>query len=254
MNLDFGNKVVVITGAGLGIGRAAARMFAKHGAKVAVIDLNEDHARNTVEAIGAEGGTAAYFVADVSQEEQVKNCFRGVLDKWGRVDVLINNAGIYYQGKITDTPLAVWEKVMAVNVRGAYLCAREAVAIMEKQGGGVIINVASEAGLVGIKGQVVYNVSKAALIGLTRSLAVDHAPAIRVNCLCPGTTATPLVEESVRRSGDAEKARRELEQIRPMNRLGLPDEQAAALLFLASHEISYATGAVLCVDGGYTAQ
>ncbi|MGI9950860.1 glucose 1-dehydrogenase [Moorellaceae bacterium AZ2] len=254
MNLNFENKVVVITGAGLGIGRATAQMFAKHGARVAVVDLNEDHARTTVEAIAADGGTAAYFVADVSQEDQVKKFFGEVLAKWGRIDVLINNAGIYYQGTITDTPLSIWEKVMAVNVRGAYLCAREAVAIMEKQGGGVIINVASEAGLVGIKGQVVYNVSKAALIGLTRSLAVDHAPTIRVNCLCPGTTATPLVDESVRRSGDPDKARRELEQVRPMNRLGLPEEQAAALLFLASNEIGYATGAVLSVDGGYTAQ
>ncbi|HBT47864.1 MAG TPA: short-chain dehydrogenase [Peptococcaceae bacterium] len=254
MKLDFENKIVVVTGAGLGIGRATARAFANHGARVAVVDLNEEHARATVEAITAEGGTAAYFVADVSEEEQVKKFFREVLDKWGRVDILINNAGIYYQGTITSTPLAAWEKVMAVNVRSAYLCAREAVAIMEKQGGGVIINVASEAGLVGIKGQVAYNVSKAALIGLTRSLAVDHAPSIRVNCLCPGTTATPLVEESVRRSGDPEKARRELEQIRPMNRLGLPEEQAKALLFLASEEVGYATGAVLSVDGGYTAQ
>lgn len=254
MTFNFNNKIVVITGAGLGIGRAAALLFARHGAKVAVADVNEEHARGTVELITREGGTACYFVTDITREDQVKKLFEEAVDKWGRVDVLVNNAGIYYQGTVVETPLEVWERVMAVNLRGAYLCSKEAVPIMEKQGGGVIINVSSEAGLVGIKGQVAYNVSKAALIGLTRSLAVDHAPLIRVNCLCPGTTATPLVEEAVQRSDNPAQARRNLEQIRPMNRLGMPEEQAAAILALASDELAYATGAVLSVDGGYTAQ
>lgn len=254
MSFNFSNKVVVITGGGLGIGRATAILFAKYGAKVVVADVNEQNAQETVNLITQNGGMGCYFLTDVSQEEQVRRLFRGVLDKWGRVDVLVNNAGIYYQGTVVETPVEIWEKIMAVNLKGTYLCSKEAVPIMERQGGGVIINVSSEAGLVGIKGQVAYNVSKAALISLTRSMAVDHAPLIRVNCLCPGTTATPLVEEAVRKDRYPEQARRNLEQVRPMKRLGTPEEQAMAVLALASDEIAYATGAVLSVDGGYTAQ
>lgn len=254
MNFNYHNKVVLITGGGLGIGRATSLLFAEHGAKVVIADMNEKNARETVEMINEKGDEACYFITDISQKEQVEALFKAVLEKWGRLDVLVNNAGIYYQGNIVETPVEMWEKIMAVNLKGAYLCSREAIPIMEKQGGGVIINVSSEAGLVGIKGQVAYNVSKAGLIGLTRSMAVDHAPIIRINCLCPGTSATPLVEESIRKEKDPAVAKMNLEQVRPMKRLGIPEEQAMAILFLASEEVAYATGAILSVDGGFTAQ
>jgi NAD(P)-dependent dehydrogenase (short-subunit alcohol dehydrogenase family) len=168
--------------------------------------------------------------------------------------VLVNNAGIYLQGDVSATTLADWDRIMAVNLTGPFLCTRHAVAALAKTRG-VVVNVASEAGLVGIAGQVAYNTSKAGLIALTRSCAVDLAPrGVRVNCVCPGTTATPLVEAAVQRAQDPARARRRLEEVRPLDRLGTPEEIAAAILYLASSEAGYATGAVLCIDGGYTAQ
>jgi NAD(P)-dependent dehydrogenase (short-subunit alcohol dehydrogenase family) len=165
--------------------------------------------------------------------------------------VLVNNAGIYHQADALGTPEEVWNNVLAVNLTGAFLCIKHAVPAMTR--GGVIVNVASEAGLVGIRNQVAYNVSKAGLIGLTRSCAVDFAPrGIRVSCLCPGTTDTPLVQAALARSPEPRAARRALEQVRPLDRLGEPEEIAAAILYLAA--AGYATGAVLSVDGGYTAQ
>ena len=178
-----------------------------------------------------------------------------VIARWGHLDILVNNAGIYYQGDVTETSLETWNQVIGVNLTGAYLCTKYVVPEMIRRGSGVIVNVASEAGLVGIKGQVVYNVSKGGIIALTRSCAVDLADrGIRVNCICPGTTETPLVQEAVNRASDPVAARRALEKVRPLNRLGRPEEIAAAILSLASSEIGYATGAIFSVDGGYTAQ
>ncbi len=175
--------------------------------------------------------------------------------KWGRLDVLVNNAGIYLQADAVGTAEAAWNKLMAVNLTGSFLCIKHAVPAMMRGKGGAIVNVASEAGLVGIRNQVAYNVTKAGLIALTRSCAVDFASrGVRVNCVCPGTTDTPLVQDAVRRAADPAAARRALEQVRPANRLGTPEEIAAAILFLASDCAAYATGAVLSVDGGYTAQ
>ncbi len=178
-----------------------------------------------------------------------------VTQRWGRLDILVNNAGIYYQADVVDTPSDVWDNILAVNLSGAFLCTKYAVPVMIRGGGGVVINIASEAGLVGIKGQVAYNVSKGGMIALTRSCAVDLAErGIRVNCVCPGTSDTPLVREAINRAPDPVAARRALEEIRPLNRLGKPEEIAAAILYLASSEAGYATGAILSVDGGYTAQ
>jgi NAD(P)-dependent dehydrogenase (short-subunit alcohol dehydrogenase family) len=174
---------------------------------------------------------------------------------YGRLDILVNNAGIYIQGDVQKTSLEDWERILTTNLTGAFLCMKYAVPLMVQNGGGVVVNVASEAGLVGIKGQVAYNVSKAGMIALTRSSAVDLAEkGIRVNSVCPGTTDTPLVQEAVNRAPDPAAARRQLEEVRPLNRLGTPAEIASAILYLASDEAGYATGAVLSIDGGYTAQ
>jgi NAD(P)-dependent dehydrogenase (short-subunit alcohol dehydrogenase family) len=178
-----------------------------------------------------------------------------VTREWGRLDILVNNAGIYVQADVLTTDVQDWDRVLAVNLTGAFLCTKYAVPMMLQHEGGVVINVSSEAGLVGIKNQVAYNVSKSGMIALTRSCAVDLAGrGIRVNCVCPGTTDTPLVQAAVNRAEDPLAARRHLEQIRPMNRLGKPEEIASAILYLASSEAGYATGAILSMDGGYTAQ
>ena len=186
---------------------------------------------------------------------QVRELIAAVLARWGRLDVLVNNAGIYHQADAVGTSVEDWNRVLAVNLTGAFLCLKHAVPAMERKGAGVIVNVASEAGLVGIRGQVAYNVSKGGLIALTRSCAVDFAArGIRVNCVCPGTTDTPLVQAALSRAEDPAALRRSLESSRPANRLGRPEEIAAAILYLASDAAGYATGAVLSVDGGYTAQ
>jgi len=252
--LDFKNKVAAVTGAGLGIGRATAVAFASYGAKVAVIDLNLNDADAVVKEITSAGGEAIALKADVSSEIEVKGIMRSIEDKWAQLDILVNNAGIYLQKTAENTSLEEWNKVLDVNLTGAFLCSREAVCLMKKAQGGVIVNVASEAGLVGIKGQAVYNVSKFALIGLTKSMAVDEAPLIRVNCMCPGTTFTPLVQSALDRSSDPDSMLKAWGSCRPMNRLGKPEEIAWGILFLASGQLGYSTGAVLAVDGGYTSQ
>jgi NAD(P)-dependent dehydrogenase (short-subunit alcohol dehydrogenase family) len=249
--MPFQDKTVIVTGASSGIGRAAALAFAREGAAVAVADKNQ----GAGEVVAAEarrlGGKAESVRVDLCREAEVRALVEAVLRRWGALDVLVNNAGVYHQADAVGTPEAVWNEVLAVNLTGAFLCIKHAVPVMAP--GGVIVNVASEAGLVGIRNQVAYNVSKAGLIGLTRSCAVDFAArGIRVNCVCPGTTDTPLVQAAVGRAAEPRAARRALEEVRPLARLGQPEEIAAAILYLA--EAGYATGAVLSVDGGYTAQ
>jgi NAD(P)-dependent dehydrogenase (short-subunit alcohol dehydrogenase family) len=224
--MRFQGKVTVVTGASMGIGKAAAMAFAQEGANVAIVDIDQTHGEAATKEVQSNGGEALFVSADVSQAQEVDAMVEKVTDKWGRLDILVNNAGVYVQGDATETSLQDWERILAVNLTGAFLCTQYAIPAMLKNGSGVIVNVASEAGLVGIEGQVAYNVSKGGMIALTRSCAVDFAESgIRVNSVCPGTTFTPLVEEAVNR-----------------------------ILYLASDEAGYATGSILSIDGGYTTQ
>ena len=249
------NKVAIVTGAGVGIGQAAALLFAREGARVVVADYDAAVGANTVELIRKAGGEATFAQADVSRAADAEKMVKTAIDTYGRLDILVNNAGIYTKGDVVNTSESDWDRIMNVNLKGVFLCSKYALAAMKKTGGGVIVNVASEAGLVAIKNQVVYNVSKSGVIALTKSTAVDFAAAnIRVNCICPGTTETPLVKAAIAKEADPVEARRALEECRPMNRLGSPEEIAAGILCLAADELGYATGAVLSVDGGYTAQ
>jgi NAD(P)-dependent dehydrogenase (short-subunit alcohol dehydrogenase family) len=200
-------------------------------------------------------GDVFFVELNVADSESVKNAVKDVMNKFGRIDILVNNAGIYYQGDVIETPEEEWDKVMAVNLKGMYLCSHYVIPIMLRGNGGVVVNVASEAGLVGIAGQAAYNVSKAGVISLTKSMVVDFArKGVRVNAVCPGTTETPLVKNTLKRSKDPEKERSKLEECRPLNRLGRPEEIAAAILAMASDHLGYATGSVLSIDGGYTTQ
>lgn len=252
--MNFEGKTVLVTGAGLGIGRTAALLFAHRGARVCVADVDEKHGAETVAQILQESGEAFYCRVDVAAAGQVKKMVQAVIDRWGKLNILVNNAGIYRQGGALAVSEADWDRVMEVNLKGVFLCSREACRVMKNNNqGGVIVNVSSEAGLVGIKGQVAYNVSKGGVIALTRSMAVDFAPGIRVNCICPGTTETPLVRDALSRAEDPESARKALEGSRPLNRLGTPEEIATGILFLACDEAAYATGTVLSIDGGLTA-
>jgi NAD(P)-dependent dehydrogenase (short-subunit alcohol dehydrogenase family) len=246
-------RVVIVTGGSLGIGRAAALAFARAACSVAIVGRQPDAGQAVASEIQAMGGQAMFVDADVSDEAAVRDMVARVVERWGRLDVLVNNAGIYHHADAIETSLDTWQRVLAVNLTGAFLCTKHAVT--EMAAGGVVVNVASEAGLVGIASQVAYNVSKGGLISLTRSCAVDFAArGVRVNCVCPGTTDTPLVQRALAASSDPQAMRRALESSRPLDRLGTADEIATAVVFAAEPAAAYMTGAVISIDGGYTAR
>jgi NAD(P)-dependent dehydrogenase (short-subunit alcohol dehydrogenase family) len=249
------DRVAIITGAGSGMGRATALLFAEEGARLVVADCGGDAGEETVGLIEKRGGEAIFVPVDVSEAADAERMVKITLERYGNLDILVNNAGIYAQGDVVNTTEEEWHRILGVNLTGVFLCSKYAVAAMVERGGGAIVNVASEAGLVGIHNQVSYNVSKSGVIALTKSMALDFAPHnIRVNCLCPGRTLTPLVEKVIAEAADPESTRRALEEDRPMKRMGRPEEIAAGILFLVSDECTYATGSTLVVDGGYTAQ
>jgi NAD(P)-dependent dehydrogenase (short-subunit alcohol dehydrogenase family) len=246
-------KVAVITGAGSGIGRVAASLFASEGAKVVVADVLGDQAEAAVADIEASGGSARAVAVDVSDEDQVRSMVQVAVDTYGGLDVLFNNAGIFPadDGGILDTPPETWERVMQVNLKGVWLGCRAAVPAMLDSGGGSIVNVASFVALVGAAtAQMAYTASKGGVLAMTRELAVEYARrGIRANSICPGPIETPLLAELL---ADPDRRQRRLVHI-PIGRFGRPDEIAKAALFLASDDASFVTGSALVVDGGITA-
>ncbi len=246
------NKVAALTGSGSGIGRATALLFAKEGAKVVIVDLDPKGGQETVDLIKSDGGEATLVVTDVTKTSDVQNMVKATLDTYHRLDILVNVAGIFTEGTVVETTETDWHRILGVNLDGIFLCMKYCIPEMIKGGEGVVVNISSEAGLVGLKNQVAYNVSKSGVISLTKSTALDFADQnIRVNCLCPGRTLTPLVKKVISESEDPESTRRILSEDRPMKRMGTPEEIAAGILFLAS-DATYATGTILAIDGGYT--
>ncbi|MCD6552055.1 glucose 1-dehydrogenase [Thermotoga sp.] len=250
--MNFQGKVVLITGAGSGIGKKAAVMFAEKGAKVAVNDISEEKGNGTVELIKSKGGEAIFVFGDVAKDaEQI---VKRTVETFGRLDILVNNAGIVPYGNIEETSEEDFDRTIDVNVKGPFLLSRYAVEQMKKQGGGVIVNVSSEAGLVGIQRRCVYSVSKAALLGLTRSLAVDYVDyGIRVNAVCPGTTQSEGLMTRVNASPNPEELLKKMTSRIPMKRLGKEEEIAFAILFAACDEAGFMTGSIISIDGGSTA-
>lgn len=248
------DRVCLVTGAGSGIGRATACLFAREGARVGVSDVRRAEAEATAAAIAADGGHALALEADVSRADQVDRMFDAVLRAWQRVDVLVNNAGFGIAATVEHTSEADWDRLMAVNVKGVFLCSRRAIPIMRSQQGGVIVNTASVTAVVGIRNRAAYVASKGAVAALTRAMALDHvADGIRVNCVAPGTIDTPFFDDIVAGHPDPAAYRRELAARQALGRLGQPEEVAHAILYLASAESSFVTGSTLTVDGGMTA-
>jgi NAD(P)-dependent dehydrogenase (short-subunit alcohol dehydrogenase family) len=253
--MRLSGKVAIITGAGAGIGRATALLFAKEGAKVVIADCDSESGAETVGIIREDGGEAAFVQVDVSKADDAEKMARKTVEMYGKLDILVNNAGIYMQANAVEMMEEDWDRILDVNLKGVFLCSKYCIPEMIKGGGGSIVNIGSEAGIVGIKNQVAYNVSKSGVIALTKSMALDFAlDNVRVNCLCPGRTLTPLVEKVINEAQDPESTRRALEEDRPLERMGRPEEIAAGILYLASDESPYATGSILSIDGGYTAQ
>jgi NAD(P)-dependent dehydrogenase (short-subunit alcohol dehydrogenase family) len=246
-------KVALITGAGSGMGRAAAELFAGEGARIVVTDVVDDAGNATVAAVRAGGGDATYVRADVSRATDCEAMVQCATDTYGGLHVLYNNAGIFPadDGGVLDTPESTWEKVMEINLKGVWLGCRAGIPAMIASGGGSIVNVASFVALMGAAtAQIAYTASKGGVLSMTREIAVEYArQGIRANALCPGPIQTPLLEELL--SDPVRRARRMVHI--PMGRLGRADELARAALFLASDDASFMTGASLVVDGGITA-
>jgi len=252
-------KTAFVTGAGSGIGEQIARLFARQGARVVLADVRLDAAERVAGEIREAGGSARVQQLDVADEAQVRAAIERVAVEEGRLDIMVNNAGISHVGNILETSLEDWESVMRVNGRGVFLCAREAVRQMLAQSpaGGVIINMSSVAAMIGLERRLPYSASKGAVLALTRSIAIDFVTkGIRCNAICPGTIHTPFVEGYLARNfaGHEDEVRQQLHARQPLGRMGLPDEIAYAALYLASDEASFVTGSALVIDGGWTAK
>ncbi len=247
----FEGKVVVVTGAGSGIGRAMANAFSSEGARVVAADLNRATAEET--AGGLENAFAARV--DVSDATSVASLIADTQVHHGRLDVLCNNAGIGSSKTIVDCEPDEWDRLFAVNVRGVYLGCKFAIPLMIAQGGGAIVNTASVAGLVGLPNRAAYCASKGAVVTLTKQIAVEYvSQGIRCNCICPGTVDTPWVERLLQESGNPQALRAELVARQPMGRLGNAPEVAQAALYLASDDAAFVTGTALVIDGGLMAR
>jgi NAD(P)-dependent dehydrogenase (short-subunit alcohol dehydrogenase family) len=243
-------RQALVTGAASGIGRAVAGLFARKWAAVGVVDLNPA-GKATADAIAAARGRAIFVRADVTRAADCERAVEEAVRAFGGLDILVNCAGIVRRASVLGTTVEEWDRVMAVNVRSVFLMSKYAIPVLIEKGGGAIVNIASGWGLVGGRDAVAYCASKGAVVNMTRAMALDHADQnIRVNCVCPGDTDTPMLREEARQLGQVEAQFLASSADRPLRRIGTPEDIAQAVLYLASDAAAFVTGIALVVDGG----
>ncbi len=251
--MRLADKVAVITGAASGIGKAIAVAFAREGAKVVVSDINQSGGEETVAQITNSRGEAFFVDADVSESASVSDLVGKTVERYGNLNIMVNNAGIEIVRRLADTDEQVWDRLLAINLRGVFLGTKHSVPKMLGNGGGVIVNISSVAGIMGVGGLGAYNAAKGGVVLLTKNTAMDYGSKnIRANCICPGFIDTPMVQAVMALPG-AEKVKDYLFRLNPAGRFGKPEEVACAAVFLASEESSYINGHALVVDGGMSA-
>jgi 2-keto-3-deoxy-L-fuconate dehydrogenase len=251
---SLSSKIVAITGGGSGIGRAIAKVFAAQGAAVYILELNESSGEETVQSIVSEGGKAKSFACNVSDQANVKKVFARLIDEAGRVDILINCAGISHIGRLDNTTEEDFDRIFNVNVKGVYNGMAAVIGQMKSQGGGVILNLASIAGSMGIADRFAYSMSKGAILSMTYSVAQDYIKDnIRCNCISPARVHTAFVDGFLKKNyaGQEKEMFEKLSKVQPIGRMGKPEEIAALALYLCSDEAAFVTGTDYPIDGGY---
>ena len=244
------DKVAIVTGGASGLGRGIALALAREGARVAVVDLNEAGARDTVEAIAKDGGQAAAWRADISDKARIDQVVAEIISRWGTVDILVNNAGLDRVGPFVSSSEAEWDLILRVNLKGPIVCTRAVLDEMTRKSYGKIVNIASDAGRVGSTGEAVYSAAKGGIIAFTKTIARETARLrLNVNCVCPGPSDTPLFQEVA--AGNPKLAE-SLKRVIPFGRLGTAEDIAPVVVFLASDESGFVTGQTLSVSGGLT--
>lgn len=246
--MSFEGKVVIVTGAASGIGRATAGLFAKHGANVVVADVDGEAAT----AAAAElGGYSVGCKVDVSKDADVRAMVEFTMQTFRRIDVLVNNAGFGFRGNVVSIAEEDWDRLMSVNLKGVFLCSKHVIPMMAKQGGGTIVNTGSYTAGIGIPDRAAYVASKGGVVSLSRAMALDHAAdGIRVNCVAPGTVHSPYFDRMFTQAADPAAMKKELDDRAPVRRMGRPEEIAEAIVWLASDKAGFAVGSTLTVDGG----
>jgi 2-keto-3-deoxy-L-fuconate dehydrogenase len=251
---DLSQKVSVITGAGSGIGKSIAEVFSRHGAKAYILEVNESTAHQVVAQITSEGGKAVYKHCNVAKQEEVREVIQQIADENGRIDILVNNAGVAHIGNVETTEEEDMDRIYNINIKGVYNCIHSCIPYMKAQGGGVVLNMASVASVLGISDRFAYSMSKGAVLSMTLSVAKDYlADNIRCNSIAPGRVHTPFVDGFLKKNypGKEREMFEKLSKTQPIGRMGKPEEVAYLALFLCADEAGFITGCNYPIDGGF---